>query len=74
MASPQLKRKVNLLDSLDLTRPLFKGHMYKQAHGHHSFNKRYFALYPKVLVYYDHEHDYRRDMERKTLQVDYINL
>ena len=43
--------------------------MFKQSHTHKSFNKRYFVLYPKVLVYYDTEHDYMRDVERKTLEV-----
>lgn len=54
---------------VDITKPLYKGHIYKQGHGHKSFNKRYFVLYPKLLVYYDHEQDYLRDLERGTLEV-----
>ena len=57
------------MEGLDLKHPVLKGHLYKQGHFHKSFNKRYFVLYPKVLVYYDHEHDYVRDLERKTLEV-----
>jgi hypothetical protein len=61
--------KKSLLEGLDLVHPVFRGHMFKQSHTHKSFNKRYFVLYPKVLVYYDTEHDYMRDVERKTLEV-----
>ena len=53
----------------DIHKPVYKGHMYKQGHGHKSFNKRYFVLYSKVLVYYDHEQDFLRDLERGTLEV-----
>ena len=67
MAAP--KHKHSLLENVDLRKPLYKGIMYKQAHTHKSFNKRYFVLYPKVLVYYDSEQDYLRDLERKTLEV-----
>ena len=33
------------------------------------FTKRYFALYPKYLVYYAHEADYRKDVQLNTLKV-----
>lgn len=62
-------KKKSLLDGLDLSSPVYKGHMYKQSHSHQSFNKRYFVLYPKLLLYYDNEHDYERDVERKTFEV-----
>ncbi len=65
MASP----KSSVLKDVDLERPILKGYMYKQAHLHKSFNKRYFALYHNVLVYYNSEHEYRRDLERGTLEV-----
>lgn len=59
----------NLIAGIDITKPILKGHLFKQAHLHQSFNKRYFVLYPKVLVYYDHEHNFLRDLERGTLEV-----
>ena len=61
--------KKSLLEDIDLNKPLLKGHLFKQAHTHKSFNKRYFVLYPNILVYYDSEQDFKRDMERKSLEV-----
>lgn len=63
------KVKKNLLDDIDLRKPLLKGDLFKQAHTHKSFNKRYFVLYPNILVYYDNEQEFTRDLERKTLEV-----
>ncbi len=69
MATHPVVKKKNVLAGVDLTHPVYRAHLYKQGHFHKSFNKRYFVLYPKVLIYYDHENDYLRDLERKTLEV-----
>lgn len=68
-SSASQKHKKNLLDDLDLRKPLLKGHLFKQGHIHKSFNRRFFALYPNILVYYDSEQDFKRDLERKSLEV-----
>lgn len=62
----------NLLDELDLKKPVYTGYMYKQSHiPPKNFNKRFFALYPKVLVYYDSESHFSKDVHNGTLQVLY---
>ncbi len=62
--------KRSLLEKLDLTKPLYSGSMFKQSHiPPKSFNKRFFVLFPKVLVYYDTEKDFNRDVASKTLAV-----
>lgn len=55
--------------SIDISNPICAGHLYKQNKVGGFFNKRYFALYPKYLVYYAHEADYRKDLQLKTLEV-----
>lgn len=67
MATPP--HKVSLLARVDLSKPVYRGVLFKQSHGHSSFNKRFFVLYPKILVYYDSEDDFMRDVERGTLEV-----
>ena len=47
--------RIILDPSLDLTKPIHSGVLYKQSHFHKSFNKRFFALFPKILVYYESE-------------------
>lgn len=59
----------SLLDGVDLKKPLQEGYMYKQSHVHFSFNDRYFVMYPRVLVYYETEEEFRRDAARGTLEV-----
>ena len=67
--SPKPVRK-NLLDKLDLKKPLHTGYMFKQSHiPPKVFNKRFFALYPKVLVYYDTESHFSKDVHTGTLAV-----
>ncbi len=67
--SPKPSKK-SLLDSLDLTKPLYSGVMYKQSHiPPKNFNKRFFVLFPKILVYYDTEKDFKRDVASRTLAV-----
>lgn len=63
------KAKGNLFAGIVLDQPTYRGYMYKQSHTHKSFNKRFLILYPKILIYYDTEQDYLRDLERKTLEV-----
>lgn len=55
--------------SIDYRNPICAGHLYKQNKVGSFFTKRYFALYPKYLVYYAHEMDYRKDVEINTLEV-----
>lgn len=61
--------KVNILAKVDLNKPVYSGMLFKQSHTRASFNKRFFVLYPQVLVYYDSESDFKRDVERGTLEV-----
>ena len=58
-----------IVSAVDVANPIHKGYLFKQGHSRKSFNKRFFVLYPKLLVYYEHEHDYLRDVERGTLLV-----
>jgi len=55
--------------SFDIRKPIVCGHLYKQNTRGGLFNKRYFALYPRYLVYYAHEADYKKDKDTNTLQV-----
>lgn len=59
----------SFLDDLDLASPLHTGYMFKEAHTHLVFHKRFFVLFPKVLVYYEKEADYNRDVAKGTLEV-----
>jgi hypothetical protein len=43
--------------------------MYKEAHTHVVFHKRFFVLFPRVLVYYEKEADYKKDVSRGSLEV-----
>ena len=59
----------SMLDGVDLRKPLHKGYVYKQSHLHLAFNKRFCVLYPRVMAYYEHEEDFRKDAARQTLEV-----
>ena len=59
----------DLLHGVNLAAPLHTGYMYKQAHTHLVFHKRFFVLFHKALVYYEKEADYDRDVARGTLEV-----
>jgi len=51
-----------ILGGVDTDRPpLVHGHMMKRNTSRPMFNKRYFALYEGVLIYYHHEKDYKKD-------------
>jgi len=71
-----MAHQVNLLQGVDITKPLLSGTLYKQTvNGHLSpFNKRFFVLYPKILIYYEHEHDFRRDTAKGILEVSAATL
>ena len=58
-----------LLDGVDLASPLHSGYMFKEAHSHLVFHKRFFVLFPRVLVYYEKESYYKKDVARGTLEV-----
>ena len=54
----------------DLSKPICKGYMFKEATGaFHTFNKRFFALYKRYLVYYEKEHDFKKDVASGSLEV-----
>ncbi|CAI8015309.1 hypothetical protein GBAR_LOCUS9494 [Geodia barretti] len=57
-----------LLEGLDLASPVRSGCMYKEAHTHVVFHKRFFVLFPRVLVYYEKEADYKRDLAKGSLE------
>lgn len=68
--SPRSGHKTrSLLAGVDLSKPIYKGYMYKQGHEHLAFNLRFFALYSAALVYYDNEDHFKRDVFRGTLEV-----
>ena len=67
--SSGVKSRHSLLDGVDLNKPVHEGYMYKQGHEHLAFNLRYFALYTKILVYYENEHDFKQDSSRGSLEV-----
>lgn len=56
--------KKSLLDGVDLRHPILKGYMYKQSHIHKAFNRRFFALYSRVMVYYESENEFYKDVSR----------
>ena len=58
-----------LLEGVDIASPLLTGYMYKEAHTHVVFHKRFFVLFPGVLVYYEKETDYRKDVAKGSLEV-----
>ena len=69
MSFPHFRRHVQAaLTGVNLRKPVLQGYMYKQG-AHIGFNHRYFVLYKKVLVYYDHESDFKRDLIAGSLQV-----
>lgn len=56
--------------AFDVRRPLYEGYLFKQGHDKESiFNKRYFALYPGMLVYYKSQADCEHDKEKNKLTV-----
>jgi hypothetical protein len=57
-----------LLEGLDLASPVRSGYMYKEAHTHVVFHKRFFVLFPRVLVYYEKEADYKKDLAKGSLE------
>ena len=59
-----------LLQGIDVSRPILQGRVFKQFRSETGFNKRYFVLYPGILVYYKHERDYRSDIKRGLVRTD----
>ena len=56
--------------AFDVRRPLCEGYLFKQSHLNEMvFNKRYFALYPDLLVYYKSQADCEHDKEKNRLTV-----
>ena len=54
-----------ILQKIDLNKPLYQGRVFKQKKElqFNGFNKRYFVLYPGVILYYEHERDYHEDLK-----------
>jgi len=69
MSSSHPRTRHSLLDGVDLKKPDHCGYIYKQSHTHAAFNRRYCVLYNKVLVYYEREEEFKRDVALGTLQV-----
>ncbi len=66
---------VDLLAGVDIKEPIHSGILYKQAHNNRYsvFNKRFFVLYPKLLLYYVHERDYHKDVAKGHLEVSVVS-
>ena len=64
-----LARVHSLFDGVDIANPLCKGNLYKEAHTHIVFHRRFFVLFPKILVYYEKEAEYIKDAASGTLKV-----
>lgn len=60
---------VKALERVDVTRPIYLGRVFKQAKGEKAgFNKRFFVLFPKLLLYFKHKRDYYDDPELKLVR------
>ena len=59
----------SILEGIDLRKPECKGYLFKQSKTHRAYNQRYFALYKKLLVYYETEDEFVHDVGLNTLQV-----
>ena len=57
--------------SFDLESPIMQGYLFKRSHAFDSFNKRYFVLYPKCLVYYEKKDIFEKDVKHGHLEVSY---
>ncbi len=62
-------KPASILSGVNLKKPVHQGYLYKEGHEHLAFNYRYFALYRTFLVYYDDEHNFKRDVSRGTIEV-----
>lgn len=58
-----------ILKGVDLHNPLFEGHVFKQKGDNkfinslNCFNRRYFVLYPGIILYYEHRGEFREDLK-----------
>lgn len=58
-----------MLAGVDLGNPLFEGHVFKQKDSKavttsiSCFNRRYFVLFPGMVLYYEHKRDYKEDVK-----------
>ena len=58
-----------LLKGVNLDNPLFEGHVFKQKDSNSltntlsCFNRRYFILFPGIVLYYEHKRDYLEDLK-----------
>lgn len=54
-----------------LKSPIMQGYLFKRSHAFDSFNKRYFVLYPKCLVYYEKKDIFEKDVKHGHLEVSH---
>ena len=58
-----------LLKGVDLDNPLWEGHVFKQKgsigliSSLSCFNRRYFVLFPGIVLYYEHKREYLEDLK-----------
>ena len=58
--SPEAK---SLLVGIDIHKPILTGRVFKQSQDGKQFNKRFFVLYPKVLLYFQNERTYQNSLK-----------
>jgi hypothetical protein len=69
----------DLFEDIDISEPLYEGIIFKQQSSGSGFNKRYFVLYPGMLLYYEHKRDYMKDLKAgmknfKLLKLDGVHM
>lgn len=62
-----------MINDIDLRNPLHEGHVFKCKSDNssmhpllaffNSFNRRYFVLFPGVILYYEHKREYHEDLK-----------
>lgn len=58
--SPEAK---SLIKGVDIYRPILTGRVFKQSQDGKQFNKRFFVLYPRVLLYFQNERSYNNSLK-----------
>lgn len=55
-------------ENVDIGKPIYQGRVFKQTKEKDGFNKRFFVLYPGILLYYKHERDYHKDLKSEMVK------
>ncbi|XP_003385199.1 PREDICTED: uncharacterized protein LOC100642007 [Amphimedon queenslandica] len=58
----------SLLVGIDIHKPILTGRVFKQSQDGKQFNKRFFVLYPKVLLYFQNERTYQNSLKRGKIE------